>query len=119
MKITLPSLSKQAFIALLSYIIVIVALFLPLHPSNNKDLENTTNKYNLNNRIVAALILLIPIGLSVYTINCLVVGKCLTWSWINAIVVAIWSILILSSSIYAMYYKVPDVDANANKTSNF
>jgi hypothetical protein len=99
-----PKLSTQAQYALFGYVLVLIAIFLPAKPTTA---EETARGYDLPKRLIALVILLLPIALSVYTINCLVVGQCSIWSWVNAILVFLWSLLIFGVSIYAMFVKVP------------
>jgi hypothetical protein len=99
-----PKLTTQAQYALFGYILVLIAIFLPAKPTSP---EETARGYDLSNRLMAFIILLLPIALSVYTINCLVAGQCSIWSWVNAILVFVWSLLIFGVSIYAMFVKVP------------
>ncbi len=94
------NLSKQAKYALVGYVILIVALFLPY---NITDDENDKNYY-LKDRIIYVLVLLIPVFISVFTINCMVKGTaatgCGTLSWIHAIAVFVWGLLVLFSALY-------------------
>jgi len=97
-------LSQQALLAVAGYILVIVAVMLPAQPTYYDDPETS---YNVSDRLLVILAMLIPMALSVYTINCLVVGSdglwCDKWSWINAAIVFVWSVLIFCVSVYAMF----------------
>jgi hypothetical protein len=57
-------------------------------------------KYNLTERLFIILMMLIPFGLSIYSINCFVVGKCVTWSWIHAIIILLWVVLFVMGAVF-------------------
>lgn len=93
-------LSKPAMLAAVSYLIMGLAILLPLNiggvdPVYGEDLK----KYNVARRVLIVIIMLIPIGLSIYSINCMMVGKCVVWSWVNAIAIAVWVLLFLMASV--------------------
>lgn len=91
----LSVLSKPAVLASVSYIILAFVVLLPLGV-NDKDNKNT---YSLSKRIAIVLIMLIPIALSIYSINCMMVGKCEIWSWVQAIAIALWVLLFVIASL--------------------
>jgi hypothetical protein len=91
-------LSNQAIAALTGYVLVAIAIFIPIK-SDPKNPES----YNVGNRLLVLLTMLIPAVLSVYTINCLVQGSCEIWSWINAVLVFLWSLLILGVALYGAF----------------
>lgn len=99
-------LSTQALTALVGYVIVAVALFIPM-----KSDPNHPKPYNVGSRLLVLAVMLIPTTLSIYTINCLVQGECSVWSWINSILVFVWSLLILGVSVYGAFYDVHAADA--------
>ena len=39
-----------------------------------------------------------PIALSIYSINCMMVGQCVVWSYVQAIVLAIWVLLFMTAT---------------------
>jgi cytochrome bd-type quinol oxidase subunit 2 len=95
------SMSKQANIALVGYALLVTSVMIPVRGK----------KYELTERVVAVLTLLLPMFLSIYTINCMVVGdngstNCGLWSTVNAVVVLVWAILLLAVSLYAYMYGV-------------
>lgn len=89
-KMQLPVLSDQAQMALLGYVIVIVAIFLP-----RRDMNPRQRQPNIMDKLSIVIAMIIPMALSVYTIHCLVVGRCYIWSWVNSGIVVLWSFLIL------------------------
>jgi len=97
------SLSKQASLAVAGYILVAIAVLLPTQTTS----DDKNAPYNAFDRILVIFAMLIPMALSVYTINCLVVGKsgmwCDKWSWLNAAIVFVWSVLIFAISLYGSF----------------
>jgi preprotein translocase subunit SecG len=94
-------LSAPASIALLAYTAVVLAVLLPFDIGHIFDVDsvgiyNDSSKYNVLTRLAILVFLMIPISLSIYTINCLVVGRCYTWSYIQAALVVLWVVLILA-----------------------
>jgi hypothetical protein len=88
--------------ALVGYVLVAIAIFIPVKSESGKQ-----EPYNVSNRLLVLLTMLIPAVLSVYTINCLVQGSCNIWSWINAILVFLWSLLILGVALYGAFAPGP------------
>tara|TARA_B110000259_G_scaffold97843_1_gene113048 strand:- start:2351 stop:2782 length:432 start_codon:yes stop_codon:yes gene_type:complete len=88
--------SKQAKLAVLGYVLLSIAFFLPV-----KDPENPHRKYNLTERALSFIVMLLPITVSIYTINCMVVGTanggmpCNYLAWINSVSVFFWCVLVL------------------------
>jgi hypothetical protein len=91
-------LTKPAILAAISYAIMAFIILLPLDIGPYDPEFTETKKYNFGYRLLLLVIMLIPIGLSIYSINCFVVGKCRVWSWINSISIALWVILFLTAS---------------------
>lgn len=87
-------LSKPAFLAAVSYIILAFTVILPFNIGDGIS-------YSFWYRFLLLLIMLIPIILSVYSVNCMMVGKCVIWSWVNAVVIAIWVLLFVLAAILA------------------
>ena len=84
-------LSFQAKTTLVAYIILMISFFIPL-----KNDKSFTKKFALG------VILLIPISLSIYTINCLVTGSkgkfgfgCNIMAWMNSISIFVTAVLII------------------------
>ena len=77
----------QTRLVALAYIILLVSIFIPFEMNENVDVKGS---YGLKKRIIVFLLMLFPISVSIYTINCLVVGDCDLWAWYNAILVIVW-----------------------------
>ena len=108
--------SRQAQVAMLGYVVLAVAILLPVN------LEK--EEYNLTERVVSLLMMLLPIVVSVYTINCLVRGSskgglpCDVLAWLNSGSILVWSVLVLVLTllIYANGGNgLSDVEAFKNK----
>jgi predicted neutral ceramidase superfamily lipid hydrolase len=90
--------STQAKIAVVGYILLILAILVPV-PNNS--LDQTNDDYNLGERIISILGLMIPMAISVYTINCMVQGiskggmPCTVLAWLNSLSVVVWCALVL------------------------
>lgn len=94
-------LAKPTIIAAIAYLIMGIMILLPMNIGEYDPEYNTTQKFDLTYRILLLLILLIPIVLSLYSINCMVQGKCVLWSYINAVLICIWVIIFVAGSVYA------------------
>lgn len=93
-------LSLQAKVAIVGYLILIVAILLPLPEPRLKN-NDMKKPYNLGERLVSILGLLIPMVISIYTINCMVKGSskggmpCTVLAWLNSVSVLVWASLVL------------------------
>jgi len=88
--------SKQAKLAILGYVLLSITFFLPLNKtSDNKE----KMPYNFTERLLSFLLMLLPIVISVYTINCMVLGinkgglPCTLLAWANSLSVFLWCLL--------------------------
>ena len=82
-------ISKQMKLTLLGYVILLISIFIPYQDTNKKLLS-----YNLEKRIQTFILMLIPISVSLYSINCMVIGKCELWAWYNSFIIFIWSSIV-------------------------
>jgi hypothetical protein len=95
-------LSRPAYIAFVAYVMMAIVILLPfnikpaLDPNNETDIST---KYVFAQRLFLVLMMVIPFALSVYSINCFVVGKCWTWSYINAVLIVVWVLLFLLGTV--------------------
>jgi hypothetical protein len=87
-------LSPPAYVAAIAYLVLLVIIL--LSPIAVDD----STKSNFGNRLLSVFFMLIPIALSVYSINCYVVGGCHIWSWINVIGILLW-VLLFALSLFA------------------
>jgi uncharacterized membrane protein (DUF485 family) len=91
------NLSRPAFIAAVAYMVMAFVILLPFDLSVEG--ETQPKGYVFTQRLFMLALLLIPIGLSVYSINCYVVGNCMTWSYINAILVVLWVLMFVLATV--------------------
>lgn len=92
-----------AVIALIGYAIMAIIILLPFeYPVyDEKKGKKVYIKYNPGQRIVTLLLMTIPIILSVYSINCMMSGNCLVWSYIVAISTVLWiAMFVISAIVY-------------------
>ena len=94
-------IEKPTFIAAVAYIVLAFMILLPLNIGELDKKYESNKTYNLQYRLFLVLIMLIPIGLSLYSINCMVSGKCMLWSYINAIFICIWVLIFVIAAILA------------------
>lgn len=97
MKLQLPNVPKyfttQAQVAILGYLILSVAILLPVNMNGEE--------YNFLERVLSLLMMALPMVVTVYTINCLVLGTnkgglpCGLLAWLNSGAILLWSVLIL------------------------
>ena len=90
-------LSTPAMIAAIAFAIMCFIILLPLQPKNQEAQKNTYFAF----RLLIVIILLIPFSLSVYSINCMIVGDCVIWSYIQAIMIALWVLLFIVATLMA------------------
>lgn len=94
-------LTKPALIAAISFAIFAFILLLPITPKT-ADGEPPAEKVTFGTRLFIVILLLIPFALSVYSINCMMVGDCVIWSYIQAIMIALWVLFVIVSVLMAM-----------------
>lgn len=95
-------LTNPAYAVAIGYLIVLVVILLPFNIKPVVDPEiasSLSSQYNLVERLFLVLLMVIPFGLSIYSINCFVVGKCVTWSWIHAVFVLLWVVLFVTGAV--------------------
>lgn len=98
------TLSMPATIALVAYCLLLLVLLLPFKvPIEDASGTVTILKYNIGERILIMILMLLPIILSVYSINCMVVGDCELLSLFIALLTAIWVAAVIVLSFYATF----------------
>lgn len=95
------NLSRPAYLAAVAYMIMALVILLPFNVSAGiqPELRELSTGYIFTQRLFIVILMLIPIALSVYSINCFVVGKCVKWSYINAIIIIIWVLLFVIGAV--------------------
>jgi uncharacterized membrane protein (DUF485 family) len=89
-------LTHPAIVALVGYLILLVMVLLPfdMHTYDVNEQKYVRVPYNFPYRLLIALLLMLPFFLGVYSINCMMVGNCVAWSWIVAILTIVWAFVI-------------------------
>lgn len=118
MKLQLPNVPKyfttQAQVAILGYLILSIAILLPVNMNGEE--------YNFLERVLSLLMMALPMIVTVYTINCLVLGTnkgglpCSLLAWLNSGAILVWSVLILILTLM-LYATNGDPQALAEVTS--
>jgi hypothetical protein len=98
------SLTTPAVIAFLAYITLAVVIMLPFEfPVTDETGKEYIVKYDFAQRLVVLLLMSIPIALSVYTINCMISGNCVLWSYVVSIISVFWvALFIITALLYTM-----------------
>ena len=99
-KSSTPSwMTPQVMVAMIAYALLLVLILLPLDLFIYKD--ETSNyvkqKWSLGQRLVLLLLMLLPFGLSVFTVSCISSGytpACGAWGWIIAVITMLWAIVV-------------------------
>ncbi len=95
-------------IAFIGYIVLAITIILPFEYPITDETDGSVYimKYNFMHRFLMLLIMTIPIILSIYTINCMVGGNCVLWSYVVTIMTIIWiAIFVISAMVYTFHYK--------------
>lgn len=92
-------LTKPAFISAVAYFVLAFVVLLPLNIGDLDPNYPKAQQYNFWNRLLIVLVMLIPIALSLYSINCMMVGKCVVWSYVNSIFICIWVLLFVTAAL--------------------
>ena len=94
-------ISSPAIVALVGYAVLIFIVLLPvdMYVYDDKQGQYVRRRYSFGYRVLIAMLLLLPFLLSVYSVNCMVVGDCILWSWIVAILTLLWAVLIVVATL--------------------
>ena len=98
-------LTTPAIIAFVAYVVFALVVILPFEfPLTDQETgKDYIVKYDFTQRLIVLLLMTIPIALSVYTINCMMAGNCVLWSYVVSVITAFWVILFLITAIvYSM-----------------
>lgn len=104
----LKRLSTPATIALIAYVIMSIVILLPFEFPiyDDRTQKQYIVKYDFFQRVLMLLLILIPLALSVYSINCMMVGSCEIWSYVVALVSVFWvAIFVLVAFFYTFSAK--------------
>ena len=78
---------------LVGYIIVSIILLAPfdMYAWDETKGQYVNYKYDISQRLLLLLLLLFPLILGVYSVNCFVVGQCHLLSWVVALITLVWA----------------------------
>lgn len=91
--------TRPALIASISYLILGLIILLPFGNTYITDPSQPKPQNPLGYRLLLLITMLIPIALSIYSINCMMVGRCVIWSYVQAIAIALWVILFVTATL--------------------
>ena len=102
------NLYPPTIIAFVGYIILAVTIILPFEYPVYDEVNDTTYivKYDFGQRVLMLLLMTIPIVLSIYSINCMMGGNCVLWSYVVSIITIIWvAIFVIAAVVYTFKHK--------------
>lgn len=95
-----PGITTPAIVTLIGYAILVFIVLLPIdmYAYDESSQKYIKQEYDFLQRFLLVLLLSLPFVLSIYSVNCMMVGSCVWWSWIVAIATLVWSILVLATT---------------------
>lgn len=92
--------TNPAIVTLVGYAILVILVLLPVDMYTYDDVSNkyVKQRYDFLQRFLIVLLLSFPFILSIYSVNCMMVGSCVWWSWIVAVVTLVWSVLVIATT---------------------
>ena len=99
----LSFLSTPAIVALVAYLVMALVIILPFEiPVKDETTgQIVVLKYNFFERLLVLLLMALPVILSVYSINCMVVGNCDLLSYLLAFLTVVWvAIMVVMAFMY-------------------
>lgn len=90
-------LTTPALVATVAYLIVGLTILFPFQfpLGNDSSGEIYVVSYTLGQRVMMLISLTVPTILSVYSLNCMMVGNCNVWSHVVAGCTLLWAILFI------------------------
>jgi hypothetical protein len=104
--ITLP-----AIVTLVGYLLMVVLILVPFDMSvwDDEQGEYVRLKYNVSQRLFIVFLMLFPLILGVYSVNCFVVGNCTVLSWAVALLTIVWAAAVIVSAVLNKSFYIEDV----------
>lgn len=92
--------TNPAIVTLVGYAILVILVLLPVDMYTYDDVASkyVKQKYDFLQRLLIVLLLSFPFILSIYSVNCMMIGSCVWWSWIVAVVTLLWSVLVIATT---------------------
>jgi fumarate reductase subunit D len=106
-------LTTPAVVALIAYIILVAIVLMPFDMYTYDEEKQAYVKFNYSfgQRLLLVVLLIFPFLLGVYSVNCMMVGGCLIWSWIVALATILWSVVIVITTFSTKSFRLEDVVA--------
>ena len=106
LRLTLP-----AIVTLVGYLIMAIIIMVPfdMYAWDDTRAEYVRYKYDLSQRIFLLLLLMFPLLLGVYSVNCFVVGKCHVLSWVVALITIVWASAVIVAALINKSFNLDDV----------
>lgn len=91
-------ITTPAMVTLVGYALLVFLVLLPIdmYAYDERTKQYVKQKYDFLQRMLLVLLLSFPFILSIYSVNCMMVGSCVYWSWIVALTTLLWSLLVLA-----------------------
>lgn len=104
-------LTPPAIAATVGYVIMAIVVLLPfdMYVYDEQRRREVRTPYNPGARVLLLLLLFFPFFLGVYSVNCMVVGNCLVWSWIVAAATLLWSCIVILTAISYKAFRLDDI----------
>ena len=104
-------LTSPAVVTLVGYAILVFIVLLPIdmYTYDEKTDKYVKQKYRFSYRFLIALLLMFPFLLSIYSVNCMMVGSCTLWSWVVALLTLLWAIVITVSAFSSGSFSLDDI----------
>ena len=104
-------LTTPASVALVAYLLLVALVLMPfdMYAYNEKSQTYQKYQYSFGERLVLVLLLVFPFLLAVYSVNCMMVGGCLIWSWVVALATILWSLVVVIMTFSNRSFHLEDV----------
>jgi hypothetical protein len=99
------NLTMPAVIAFVAYLVLAFVVIMPFEfPVTDEETgQQYVVKYDFAQRLIILLLMLIPIALSIYTINCMMAGNCKVWSYVVSVLTVFWiGLFVVTAFIYTL-----------------
>jgi hypothetical protein len=104
-------LTGPALTTLVAYALLIALVMLPfnMYAYDGKEGKYVTYKYSFTQRLALSVLLLLPFLLGIYSVNCMMVGNCVLFSWIVAAITILWAIIVVILALMNNGFVLEDV----------
>jgi hypothetical protein len=104
-------MTTPAVVTLVAYVIMAIIIMVPfdMYAWDESRNDYVRYKYHIWQRLFVLLLLLFPLLLGVYSVNCFVVGRCIVLSWVVAAVTMAWSLAIIIAAFLNKSFNLDDI----------